>query len=174
MSKPGPVVLTHLAHVPAFVPPKARLPNSTRPADCEGLPELDGAVAACNELPRRNPVAVLDAQDAVVSVVNVSVLCLIRLAVDPQCADDIVRLGGMDVGRESALANPDLPTKSLALVLEPRHGDPTVEEARDIFRGAKQRAGIASFSKPGFASAALSRSQSSVGMCHQKAAKVPG
>ena len=39
-----PVVLTHLAHVPAFVPPKARLPNSTRPADCEGLPELDGAV----------------------------------------------------------------------------------------------------------------------------------
>ena len=56
-----PVVLTHLAHVPAFVPPKARLPNSTRPADCEGLPELDGAVAACNELPRRNPVAVLDA-----------------------------------------------------------------------------------------------------------------
>ena len=56
-----PVVLTHLAHVPAFVPPKARLPNSTRPADCEGLPELDGAVAAANELPRRNPVAVLDA-----------------------------------------------------------------------------------------------------------------
>ena len=57
----APVALTHLAHVPAFVPPKARLPNSTRPADCEGLPELDGAVAACNELPRRNPVAVLDA-----------------------------------------------------------------------------------------------------------------
>ena len=57
----APVTLTHLAHVPAFVPPKARLPNSTRPADCEGLPELDGAVAACNELPRRNPVAVLDA-----------------------------------------------------------------------------------------------------------------
>ena len=54
------VTLTHLAHVPAFVPPKARLPNSTRPADCEGLPELDGAVAAANELPRRNPVAVLD------------------------------------------------------------------------------------------------------------------
>ena len=51
-------------------------------------------------------------------VVNVSVLCLIRLAVDPQCADDIVRLGGMDVVLESALANPDLPTKSLALVLE--------------------------------------------------------
>ena len=43
-------------------------------------------------------------------VVNVSVLCLIRLAVDPQCADDIVRLGGMDVVLESALANPDLPT----------------------------------------------------------------
>ena len=57
----APVTLTHLAHVPAFVPPKARLPNSTRPADTEGLPELDGAVAACNELPRRNPVAVLDA-----------------------------------------------------------------------------------------------------------------
>ena len=55
------VTLTHLAHVPAFVPPKARRPNSTRPADCEGLPELDGAVAAANELPRRNPVAVLDA-----------------------------------------------------------------------------------------------------------------
>ena len=54
----APVTLTHLAHVPAFVPPKARLPNSTRPADCQGLPELDGAVAAANELPRRNPVAV--------------------------------------------------------------------------------------------------------------------
>ena len=62
MAEPkAPVTLTHLAHVPAFVPPKARRPNSTRPADCEGLPELDGAVAAANELPRRNPVAVLDA-----------------------------------------------------------------------------------------------------------------
>ena len=51
-------------------------------------------------------------------VVNVSVLCLIRLGADAQCADDIVRLGGMDVVLESALANPDLPARSLALVLE--------------------------------------------------------
>ena len=34
----------------------------------------------------------------------------------------------------------DVHLEGLALVLEPRHGDPTVEEARDIFRGAKQRA----------------------------------
>ena len=83
----------------------------------------------------------VDLRGGLISLEDVKFAAPKKLTLPFQIRDSLVRRVRIRFSIKRILTQQlDVHLEGLALVLEPRHGDPTVEEARDIFRGAKQRA----------------------------------